>query len=1430
MKNKKIILTTVLILLIIIPFAFAQTFMFNPDPHGTIFIVPENSNFTYDFNVSYTNGTLMDESLVSYSMDKKNRSNIAINDTGVLTYRPPTQDIGYNETVIVIAQNRSNQFDADTSIIGFNVTNVNDPPNITGYAPSNLTPIVTEGHSLLFTINATDPDIQFGDSINYSWYYDNTFVSNESSWTYSPGYCEAGIYNVTVIVTDTGNLTAYIFWNVTTNNSNRAPVLNKTIENITWYENTNLLNNITLNNYFYDNDTIECGGTDNSDNITYNTNFTLQQLSNINVTINQTTSNANFYPRAYFAGNLSIKFIANDSYTLTYSNAVVLTVININDPPSLETIGNQLAAINVTFTKILNASDPDLPYGDSLTWWTNSTLFSITKLNATHAMINFTPTEAQIGNYTINISINDTGGLTDYKIFNFTVRNNTAPILTFIGWLNATEDYLFSYKVTAFDADNDTLTFTTDSTLFNLTTINETAAKIEFTPTNGQVGNYTFRITIRDPSGAEDYEDFNFTVINNNDAPVLDNISSPKIVKINRSLSFNVIAFDDDLIYGDNLTFWTNTTLFNITKINQTTGFINFTARDIDLGNYTIIIGVNDTGNLSSNINFLLMVVNSTTPVLNFIGNQNATEDIPFSLIISAYDEDYDNVTIYLNITNLMYTLINVTMLNGTHGVVNFIAEQYDVGNYSIRAYVVDPDNHTSYQDFNLTVLFRDDPPYFVNVVNLTATQNITFLWNITAFDEEISLYGDPGNLIFYTNSTLFNLSNSNATAALINFTANEYQIGNYSISFTVSDGLNNDTVVILFTVLNLNDPAQIINYYPSELVLSIMENSSIKFNATATDPDITLGDNISFSWYLDNINQTSNIENLESNATHYSRAWTYFIDFCQAGNHSVKLVVKDSGNLTTNVTWNITVNNLNRLPTFGLKIHTTEADFNSGTQANTTATNLSGNVTLAKNESGGYISFGVYTSQNFNFGTGFRYSSDINITHVLYLYWNATIPENTSLLISYRTGDGSSYTTWSENYTTVPQIVLPQAIRYLQYKAYFFTNLSNKTPTLEEVRVTYTIKNITINQNTRYTNIIDLNDFFSDEDRTNCTGSNRDNMTYNVTGNQSLRLQWATYSTMTLLEHVTFWGTEIITFIVNDGINSTYSDNVSITVVQSTGQTLTPQVIVVPTSTGGTSTVTQTQTRIVIKNITKPVYLDIIVPKPITIYKNETVTIPILLKNRENFTLEGISLQAISNNTALSLSFTSDKFEKLEPGKEIETMLIMKAYKAMASYEVLISANITNPSYVDSASFYVNSIELGTENATQVNTKITFTRDLLGENPECLELNEVLAEAQEAVNNNDLGKANLLIEQVINDCKYLVSSKENPTETPSKVSIFANLIKKIKSPYGIGLIILLVLILLSIIAYTTLMGRLEKTSEEKKKEESEIAKILEKK
>ncbi len=103
--------------------------------------------------------------------------------------------------------------------------------------------------------------------------------------------------------------------------------------------------------------------------------------------------------------------------TITGNTAAMLFVTgnHTNQPPVLDSIGNLQAREGSLFVRQVTATDPE---NDNLTFSTNTSLFSIGDVTG---LINFTPTTAQIGNYSINISVSD-GNLTASEVINFTVQ------------------------------------------------------------------------------------------------------------------------------------------------------------------------------------------------------------------------------------------------------------------------------------------------------------------------------------------------------------------------------------------------------------------------------------------------------------------------------------------------------------------------------------------------------------------------------------------------------------------------------------------------------------------------------------------------------------------------------------------------------------------------------------------------------------------------------------------------------------------------------------------------------------------------------------------------------------------------------------------------------------------------------------------------
>ena len=293
-----------------------------------------------------------------------------MNGTGFISFTPTNDDVG-NHTVGISVEDGTN--DPVTENVVFSVENVNDPPQIMNWTPISLTPETTENNSIGFSFeyNATDPDLPYGDVLTARWIVDgivNSTTVNETSgsWNFTTGFCEPRYRNITLEVSDLENETDSIIWNLSITNVNRNPVWNGTISNITWEEDNDLINNISLDNYFYDPDYSECGD-----------NPGFSSTGNTNITINigsATPHSVSFYPDSNWFGVEEVFFTIDDGYITADSNNLTLNVTNVQDPPEIESIPNQQAYTYVLFSYQVNASDPD---NDTLTYYDNTTLFNI---------------------------------------------------------------------------------------------------------------------------------------------------------------------------------------------------------------------------------------------------------------------------------------------------------------------------------------------------------------------------------------------------------------------------------------------------------------------------------------------------------------------------------------------------------------------------------------------------------------------------------------------------------------------------------------------------------------------------------------------------------------------------------------------------------------------------------------------------------------------------------------------------------------------------------------------------------------------------------------------------------------------------------------------------------------------------------------------
>lgn len=185
-------------------------------------------------------------------------------------------------------------------------------------------------------------------------------------------------------------------------------------------------------------------------------------------------------------------------------------------------------------------------------------------------------------------------------------------------------------------------------------------------------------------------------------------------------------------------------------------------------------------------------------------------------------------------------------------------------------------------------------------------------------------------------------------------------------------------------------------------------------------------------------------------------------------------------------------------------------------------------------------------------------------------------------------------------------------------------------------------------------------------------------------------------------------------------------------------------------------------------------VSLNLIVPTELVMRTTDIIDLPILIKNKDT-ELKKVLLTAVTNTSDIKATFTGPNyFESIPPYGILKTnVTLLTENSTTGRFTVIVMANITKPKIVDEATI---DIDLTTETITASQTvvkELVFVADLFKEHPECLELQELLDQAQEALRQGSNDKANSLVKAAMDGCKEIITSEEiiRPiTEAPIEI------------------------------------------------------------
>lgn len=910
----------------------------------------------------------------------------------------------------------------------------------------------------------------------------------------------------------------------------------------------------------------------------------------------------------------------------------------------------------------------------------------------------FTPSKTEIGNWTINFTVNDTtmDDSSTEQIYIYVNRtSNDDPelyidhlptdnitsvnLLTVINFSVYDDDTLIPDKNENYGGYNETITFnwttynqTTmayeEITNFNITVLqmpvsgtNRTTAEIRFSPLGVDAGNYTINVSINDSEGVIDYETFNLSIINNS-APIWDNLLTTTFViweDNNTYLNLSLNCSDPD---GDTLTFsFANDTQFDSFDVGASTGIVDFNASDVDVGQHIVNVTISD-GYLTNtttfnftilNINdapsFLYMDTTNATPVSNIASDDqvNCSEDnyTIFNLYIedddlkiptgqkAFYNESLDFV---LNIVGPNSSLFNFSVSdtwwpqplsnplfpNRTRFDAIFTPGHADLGDYNVTVNATDSSGNSTIFIFNMSVQSVEHSPVMSNLSNQSTAVNRTFYYDINVTDTEDGndTSGETNvNFTFsYENLTGLDVFSGsfNTTTGLFNLTFNDSQDGIYVLNISVNDsgGLidYDEFWIFVYSPPNVSFPS-------AGYVFNLTENSTSVLNFTANH---SVGDNLTYEFYIDSV-------------SYDGFNYTY-------GALSLRNITSSWGNGTS----------------YNYTLTPTLSDETYGTLKNLTVVIYTNSSNLTNNSL-------VNTTINYK----------LNISH-----YNSPVT--------------------------------------------LFDDIDDVGPTA------YT-SDITIN----------LSDHFYDSDYYD--SNYNQTISFVLTSNtssitSSISSDWI----LTLSASAEVVG--LMSVLASDGESNATSRNFTIVFNTPTATSTTES------SSGGSSNTKEV-----------PVSLKILMPDPTSAYKKDYIELPIELYNDGEEILRQITLSgSVAKDGVLAsdieINFSRTQFDVLAPKQRQNlTMFINVNTERNGTFEITVNATVVSPKYSDWGKMYLTIKE-----GESVEEKILFTEEFIVENPECLELLELINEAKELMRQGKNSEAVDKSDEAIAACRELIAQK----------------------------------------------------------------------
>jgi hypothetical protein len=342
----------------------------------------------------------------------------------------------------------------------------------------------------------------------------------------------------------------------------------------------------------------------------------------------------------------------NDTIEVGYTN-FTLTVLDVNDLPMIITEDVLVTNEDELYEVDYDAADIDSVIKNQI-WSLETNATSWLNISSSTGILNGTPGNDDVGEYWINVSVNDTEGGYDFTNFTLTVLNvNDDPVIITKDKLIVETDKLYEVQYKATDIDSplskQVWSITTNASWLS---IDPNTGILSGTPTRNNAGFYFVNVTVSDGDGGSDWQIFVVNVYLGNLPPI---ITTEDVVtaKVNKTYLVDYNATDD---WSIELLEWSVHTNASWLSIENITGILSGTPAHSQGGKrFWVNVSVIDTQYGFDFHNFTIkvlkepkvVIINNIPQLLNFKMTPNIGDtDTDFTFSVTYFDLDDEVPTI----------------------------------------------------------------------------------------------------------------------------------------------------------------------------------------------------------------------------------------------------------------------------------------------------------------------------------------------------------------------------------------------------------------------------------------------------------------------------------------------------------------------------------------------------------------------------------------------------------------------------------------------------------------------------------------------------------------------------------------------------------------------------------------------------------------